>query len=97
MSPPVPHDPVQQLGPHSDAPPRALSLVESRSTTPRTPRKSQKTLERFLEFIEQKKAGEEWEGELEGEVVNMFLSLILRPKLEHLTLWRCLSYVYVCT
>jgi len=32
------------------------------STTPRTPRKSQKTLEWLLEFIEQKK---EWEGELE--------------------------------
>jgi len=39
--------------------------------TPRTPRKSQKTLERFLEFIEQKKAGEEREGELEGKVFEL--------------------------
>jgi len=39
--------------------------------TPRTPRKSRKTLERFLEFIEQKKAGEEWEGELEGKVFGL--------------------------
>ena len=28
-------------------------------------------MERFLEFIEQKKAGEEWEGELEGKVFEL--------------------------
>ena len=28
-------------------------------------------MEQFLEFIEQKKAGKEWEGELEGEVFEL--------------------------
>ena len=34
-------------------------------------KKESETLERFLEFIEQKKAGEEWEGELEGKVFEL--------------------------
>ena len=74
-STPRPGPAARPLIPHSDTPSRALSLLESRSTMPRTPRKSRKTLERFLEFIEQEKVGKEWkeelEGELEGEVFEL--------------------------